>query len=146
MVTSSSIGALGVFTTLPTLRADSLFLTDLVHVIPPLVRQKNLMIRIRASWALANLCDAMLGVECSETVVELLYDSAIHTCRDNDKCKGNGVRALGCLWKMGRRDGGIIDVLIKCSSSGAMKTRWNSLHALAVVIDCMEYVYGRGFN
>jgi hypothetical protein len=104
---------------------DSLFLTDLVHVIPPLVAQKNLMIRIRASWALANLCDAMMGVECSENNVGLLFDSAMHACRDKgagDKCKGNGVRALGSLWKMGRRDDGIVDVLIKCSSSGAMKT------------------------
>jgi hypothetical protein len=140
-VVASSIGALGVFTTLPTLRADALFLTDLVHVIPPLLKQKNLMVRIRASWALANLCDAMTVVDCSESVIELLFDSAMQTCRDNEKCKGNGVRALGCLWKMGRRETAIVDVLIKCSSSGAMKTRWNSLHALAGVIDAMEYVY-----
>ena len=152
MLASSAIGALGVFSTLPTLRADALFLADLVHTIPPLlVAGGNVMIRIRASWALANLCDAMSAppddVSASnDEDIGMLYAAAMTACRDTaEKCKGNGVRALGSLCTRLRGDGAreqeIVAVLIRCASAGAMKTRWNSLHALASVVACLDRVY-----
>ncbi|KAK4368899.1 hypothetical protein RND71_012691 [Anisodus tanguticus] len=72
----------------------------------------SVSVRITASWALANICDALRhhvdvhGFEKFSSVssqsISLLIDCALQLTNDNDKVKANAVRALGNLSRVVR--------------------------------------------
>ncbi|KAJ8562353.1 hypothetical protein K7X08_011644 [Anisodus acutangulus] len=72
----------------------------------------SVSVRITASWALANICDALrhhvdvYGFEKFSSVssqsISLLIDCALQLTNDNDKVKANAVRALGNLSRVVR--------------------------------------------
>ncbi|CAN4112972.1 unnamed protein product [Withania somnifera] len=72
----------------------------------------SVSVRITASWALANICDALRhhvdvhGFEkfssVSSQFISLLIDCALQLTNDNDKVKANAVRALGNLSRVVR--------------------------------------------
>ncbi|XP_070018456.1 uncharacterized protein [Nicotiana sylvestris] len=83
--------------------------------ISPAVHNSNdssISVRITASWALANICDALRhhvdvhGFENFSSVssrsISLLMNCALHLTNDNDKVKANAVRALGNLARVVR--------------------------------------------
>ncbi|OIS99369.1 hypothetical protein A4A49_26410 [Nicotiana attenuata] len=84
--------------------------------ISPAVHNSNdssISVRITASWALANICDALrhhvdvhefenFSSAVSSRSISLLMNCALHLTNDNDKVKANAVRALGNLARVVR--------------------------------------------
>ncbi|RYR63812.1 hypothetical protein Ahy_A04g021566 isoform A [Arachis hypogaea] len=71
-------------------------------------------VRITASWALANICDAIrhtvslehMGSNSNPKLIVSLSECALHLTEDGDKVKSNAVRALGYISR-----------IFKCSTS-----------------------------
>ncbi|KAI9340398.1 armadillo-type protein [Zopfochytrium polystomum] len=103
-VRSSSLHALGGFASLPVFK-DSKFVSDLAAALPSAIRDENINVRIRAGWALANLCDCDPGtagcVVLTNASLDLMFALALHSARDNEKCRSSGVRAIGNILKIG---------------------------------------------
>ncbi|TPX51180.1 hypothetical protein SeLEV6574_g00435 [Synchytrium endobioticum] len=144
----------GVFVGFPVLQEDALFLMDIAMILKPNISDKTSVgVRSRASWALANLTDALVAKmsntpEVSEVFNDALLidlmDTALLAARDNDKCRSSGVRALGNLMRISnasllsreceRKVKEVVTALTKNICSGAMKTRWNACHAVGTML------------
>ncbi|KAI5057555.1 hypothetical protein GOP47_0027570 [Adiantum capillus-veneris] len=103
VVRSTSCRALGVLVNFPKLTTRTEFLTSAMDLILFSTRDSALVVRITASWALANLCDALRcasegnnGVSISLSF-KALAECAMRLSKDNDKVRANAVRALGNL-------------------------------------------------
>ncbi|RUP45427.1 hypothetical protein BC936DRAFT_148199 [Jimgerdemannia flammicorona] len=142
--------ALGVFILFPDLREDSLFITDMAIAVLQQLSDKNVLVRVRASWALGNLCDALVlqkhqnvSTDISEYLSQDLWlkivRASLTISADNDKLKPNGVRALGSIMCVSpaayiMRDNGslmreVVGGLMKNVEAGSLKVRWNACHA-----------------
>lgn len=59
-VRAAACRALGVFVLFPSLKEDSLFVSDMMKAILAQKDEKITLILVRSSWALANMCDALV--------------------------------------------------------------------------------------
>ncbi|KAJ3190954.1 HEAT repeat-containing protein 6 [Irineochytrium annulatum] len=160
-VKCSACRALGVFVTYASMRDDRLFLLDVATALPTLSADARLNVRVRVSWALANLCDALvvlvqppptdtggdiitgtIGLEevgFGDSAFDSLVKSSIRLSIDNEKCRSNGVRALGNIirvcprkYLIAQAESTVKDAamaVIKNLEAGAFKNRWNAAHA-----------------
>ncbi|RUS23174.1 armadillo-type protein [Endogone sp. FLAS-F59071] len=149
-VRAAACRALGVFILFQDLREDPLFITDMAMAVLLQLADKNVLVRVRASWALGNLCDALVlqkneksAANVSESLSQDLWLEIVRVSlaisSDNDKLKPNGVRALGSIMCVGpkeyiSRDNGllmkeVVVGLIKNIDAGSLKVRWNACHA-----------------
>ncbi|KAI8820256.1 armadillo-type protein [Fimicolochytrium jonesii] len=124
-VRAAACRTLGVYVGFRAVQEDVLFLTDVATTIPGLMGDANVGVRVRASWALANLGDALTKVSELHTqreqqiasspppisdiqqpntlaesgltpaLLTTLLHSSLLAAKDNEKCKSNGTRALG---------------------------------------------------
>ncbi|KAJ3392824.1 HEAT repeat-containing protein 6 [Lobulomyces angularis] len=152
---SSSIGTIGVFINYEFFRSYPLFYLDLISSFKDLSTNENLHVRIRSSWTLANLCVSLASIkEDGFDLVEFginkdsfaeLLECAISASKDNEKCKCNGVRALGNLCRFNLFDNDkekfllVIDLILKNVETGLVKTRWNSCHSLSIILTKTSY-------
>ncbi|KAJ3412941.1 HEAT repeat-containing protein 6 [Chytridiales sp. JEL 0842] len=160
---------------------DRELLTKIGEKLVPMIKAQDLGIRIRSSWALANLCGSLSGMDTEtadednevahasgvdnsatttngspasesskrsyllpESVASIYLKCAIHTANDNDKCRPNGVRAIGYLFSIcpesllqGEMEGDVKDAVvavIRSMESGPFKQRWNAAHAAGHVL------------
>lgn len=58
-VRAAGLRALGMLVTLPALEDDTGFLMDLADIVYVALDDKNLGVRVKSAWALANLCDCL---------------------------------------------------------------------------------------
>lgn len=58
-VRAAGLRALGMLVTLPALEDDTGFLMDLANMVCSSFDDKNLGVRVKSAWALANLCDCL---------------------------------------------------------------------------------------
>ncbi|KAJ3402304.1 HEAT repeat-containing protein 6 [Chytriomyces hyalinus] len=136
---------LGVYVTLAFFSKDTEFVYLLAHKLPALAKDADLLVRVRASWAVANLGDTLLADhvkgenrvldELSEDIYCKLMECALLYANDNEKCRSNGVRAIGNFARISK-DGCILINLEKVMASiiqniesGPFKVRWNSCYA-----------------
>ncbi|OIW03035.1 hypothetical protein TanjilG_20963 [Lupinus angustifolius] len=79
-----------------------------IHAVEINSRDALISVRITASWALANICDAIchyvsilplghMGSSPNPKLLASLTDCALHLTKDGDKVKSNAVRALGYI-------------------------------------------------
>ncbi|XP_020281763.1 HEAT repeat-containing protein 6 isoform X2 [Pseudomyrmex gracilis] len=148
-VRAAGLRALGMLVTLPALEDDTGFLMDLADIVCVAFDDKNLGVRVKSAWALANLCDCLSRHKQHEEIEPLsldvllpkLYYVSVKAAKDNDKVKCNAVRAIGgilylCPSKHVLPDTTSgLDALIKCAVLGNdMKVRWNACRALGLVL------------
>lgn len=148
-VRAAGLRALGMLVTLPALEYDTGFLMDLADTVCSAFDDKNLGVRVKSAWALANLCDCLSRQKQHEDVepfpledlLPKLYLVSVKAAKDNDKVKCNAVRAIGtilylCPQKSILSDTTLgLDALIKCAILGNdMKVRWNACRALGLVL------------
>ncbi|XP_050474529.1 HEAT repeat-containing protein 6 isoform X1 [Bombus huntii] len=148
-VRAAGLRALGMLVTLPALKEETGFLMDLADIVCLSADDKNLGVRIKGAWALANLCNCLSKETNHEEVepipLEMLlpqiYQVSIKASKDNDKVKCNAVRALGsilylCPNKHILKDTSSgLEALINCATVGNdMKVRWNACRALGLVL------------
>ncbi|KAF7272429.1 hypothetical protein GWI33_014777 [Rhynchophorus ferrugineus] len=151
-VRGAAVRALALCVLYPSLREDPGFVVDTAESILTSLKDENLTVRIKASWSLGNLSDALVLNNKSneppaedrlpESVLFDLFEESIKCSRDCDKIKTNIVRALGnllqlanhCLLKQERFRlvcERALDTLVQATSSGShMKVRWNACYAL----------------
>ncbi|OAD62957.1 HEAT repeat-containing protein 6, partial [Eufriesea mexicana] len=148
-VRAAGLRSLGMLVTLPALKEESGFLMDLANIVCLTANDKNLGVRIKGAWALANLCDCLCKEINHEDVepipLEILlpkiYQVSIKASKDNVKVKCNAVRALGsilylCPNKYILKDTSLgLEALLNCATVGNdMKVRWNACRALGLVL------------
>lgn len=158
-VKGAAVRALAICVLYPSLREDIGFVIDLCEAIYRTLNDDNLMVRIKSSWSLGNLSDALVinnqtnNSCCFENAEELpdsllikLLKACLNGASDNDKMKMNCVRALGNLMqlindkKLNNTDlillcEDAMNVLLKnCTTGSNMKVRWNSCYALGNVL------------
>ena len=92
MVRSASCGVLGELVTFDTMKQDHLFMVDVATQIPPLVKEEeSLMVRMRASWALANLCQSLAQekppcqIDFPGPILQTLVDASLFAGKDKDR-------------------------------------------------------------
>ncbi|XP_072164191.1 HEAT repeat-containing protein 6-like [Diadema setosum] len=150
-VKAASVRALGVFVLYPCLRQDVLFVADTANAILNSLQDSSVNVRMRATWSLGNLSDAMLinlesgddgfVSQFSDLLLQRLFEAAIHAAGDHDKVKSNAVRALGMLVRFIQPHTlakssfqalieKAVHALLKNINGGAVKVRWNACYAL----------------
>ncbi|KAL0391640.1 UNVERIFIED_CONTAM: Dynamin-2B [Sesamum radiatum] len=106
-VRSAACRAIGVIACFPQIYHSPEVLEKFIRAAEHNTLDSLVSVRITASWALANICDALghfidalhagRDSRISSEVISLLVDSSLRLARDNDKVKANAVRALGNL-------------------------------------------------
>ncbi|KAJ8953878.1 hypothetical protein NQ318_019118 [Aromia moschata] len=149
-VKGAAVRALAICVLYPSLREDPGFVVDTAESIYQTLKDENLMVRVKASWSLGNLSDALvLNNKSGETLEEIpetltlkLLQASIVGASDNDKIKMNAVRAIGNLLQLISSEltkksnfheviEQAFNVLVKNSTTGSnMKVRWNACYAL----------------
>ncbi|KAF9347375.1 HEAT repeat-containing protein 6 [Mortierella sp. AD094] len=147
--------AIGVFILFPSLREDSTHAVDMASTVLDLCQDPNLNVRVRASWAVGNLCDSLVLLKASDqehVLDEILtlslwtriIKTALMICQDHEKLKSNGIRAIGGLLRVTFE--GILErerhslvkdavyALIKHMEQGSLKGRWNACYAMQNVL------------
>lgn len=90
----------------PSLRENVCFVENTSDAVIRALQQDNLDIRIKGSWALANISDALVANTSdtnkdivSNDLLKRLFDVSL-LCKDNDKVRCNAVRAIGNLLRL----------------------------------------------
>lgn len=109
-VRSAACRAIGVITCFPLISESAEMLGKFTHAVEKNSRDSLILVRIAASWALANICDSLRHLTNAATsescsidrnessrLIALTLESALEMTKDNDKIKANAVRALGNL-------------------------------------------------
>ncbi|CAM6087115.1 unnamed protein product [Calypogeia fissa] len=107
-VRSSACRAIGVVMGFPQIAGRKEKLDLAVDVVASSITDTSVSVRITASWALANICDALRNISETNNVVYLhnlsetfslapLAECALKAAKDCDKVRANAVRALGNL-------------------------------------------------
>ncbi|KAF2895184.1 hypothetical protein ILUMI_10984 [Ignelater luminosus] len=152
-VKAAAVRALAICVLYPSLREDSGFVVDVAETIHQTLQDENMTVRIKASWSLGNLSDALVLNQSATDMEEFpnslllrLLQMTIKIANDNDKIRVNAVRALGNLLQLITREfinqtnfkdvvekG--IDALVKNATVGTnMKVRWNSCYAIGNIL------------
>ncbi|KAG0235041.1 HEAT repeat-containing protein 6 [Actinomortierella wolfii] len=155
LVKAASCKTLGVLILFPNLRTDYSFVMDMMGAALELCKDSNLTVRLRASWAVGNLCDSLvlLKTEGQERILSevltlstwtTIMQASLAICHDNEKLRSNGVRALGGLLRvtvegiLERERHSLVrdamEVLVKNIEQGTLKGRWNACHAVQNVL------------
>ncbi|KAH6556049.1 hypothetical protein KP509_1Z208300 [Ceratopteris richardii] len=159
-VRSTACRAIGVLVNFPTLITRTDILASAMDLIINSTRDASLVVRITASWALANLCDSLRctseekNVELSAGMTfQVVAECAMRLSKDNDKVRANAVRALGnltravnfstedtsiyvttmdCTNPLGKGTllERVVQALVSCVTTGNVKVQWNVCHAL----------------
>ncbi|KAJ3053560.1 HEAT repeat-containing protein 6, partial [Rhizoclosmatium hyalinum] len=124
------------------LRKDLAFMEALGEALVSVREDGDVTVRVRGVWAVANLGDALVagvvegeGVGLSKRVVKGLVGCAVFGAGDHEKCRGNGVRALGNFFRVAEKDcfsEGLVkevDLIVRNLNAGPFKTRWNAGYA-----------------
>ncbi|KAI8994959.1 armadillo-type protein [Pilobolus umbonatus] len=149
-VRAAACRALGVFILYPSLRDDPMFVSEMAKTVLSHKEDKIVLVRVRSSWAIANLCDALL-LESEKDSFNLreyistsdwidILTSATSAAMDNDKLRSNAVRAIGSLLRLTPKEyfentrimsliANAMNSLVRNIETGPLKTRWNACHA-----------------
>ncbi|KAI8099098.1 armadillo-type protein, partial [Halteromyces radiatus] len=162
-VRAAACRALGAFVLFPTLRQDTCFVSDMATVLLDRMEDQVILVRLRASWAQGNLCDALViasdadGFDLREWISiptwMKMTSTATSASLDNDKLRSNAVRAIGSLLRITPlnyfqdRHGMLLvrdalTGLVKNIESGSLKTRWNACHAASNALKNRHFPIG----
>ncbi|KAL7221934.1 hypothetical protein ACSBR1_023804 [Camellia fascicularis] len=109
-VRSAACRAIGVITCFPQIAQSAEILGKFIHAADINTRNPLVLVRITASWALANICDSLhhcinavtsercsVDLKVASHLIVLLIECSLRLTKDGDKIKANAVRALGNL-------------------------------------------------
>ncbi|CAG8437478.1 9765_t:CDS:10 [Scutellospora calospora] len=160
-VRAAACRGLGVYILFPSLQQDTKFASDMALTVIQQMSDQNLLVRVRSSWALGNLCDTMVilsnpsnisqgvtprNANLNEFLINVLWakivKAGLSAANDNDKVRPNGVRTLGS----------IIHVLptnfIVREERGLIKdvVRWNACYAASNMLRNPNFPIGQKSN
>ncbi|CAI8024384.1 HEAT repeat-containing protein 6 [Geodia barretti] len=135
-VSSGAVRVLGVYCTFPSLRQDQAFLQDSQLAVLHALASSNQQMRVQASWALANLSDALTvsNFKLSSSFYHEILSGASKALNDKDMVKCNAVRALGNILRVipEQPEDKVLSLsshISSCISMGTVKLRWNACYA-----------------
>nr|KAG5700369.1 hypothetical protein BaRGS_029621 [Batillaria attramentaria] len=152
LVVSAAVRVLGVYVLYPCLSQNVAFIADVANSILKCMAVPSVNVKIKAAWALGNLCDALVVNkdkgdmdfmdQFSDMLLSSMLTAATTATQDSDKVKCNAVRAVGNILRylpsrsLGKSHtleavAASVKVVIKTMNSGPMKVRWNSCYAIA---------------
>ncbi|KAH9644896.1 hypothetical protein HF086_007984 [Spodoptera exigua] len=106
-VRAAAVRALAMLVMYRTLREDICFVSDCGENVLRALAEPTTVVRIKAAWALGNLCDALVlnleDPECDDiddTLLIRLLEVSIQCATDNDKVKMSATRGLGNLLRL----------------------------------------------
>ncbi|XP_053684923.1 HEAT repeat-containing protein 6 [Sabethes cyaneus] len=101
-VSSAAVRALSVYTLFPSLRDNMCYIQNTLEAIFRIIKDPNVAARVKASWSLGNITDAMVlnnnepGIgRVQDDMLKQILQSAIAAANDNDKVRCNTVRTIG---------------------------------------------------
>lgn len=159
-VRAAASRAVGVLVLYEGPRDDDLFVMDVANALLGSASDQNVTTRIRASWALGNLCDTfVLKMETNMnyavpgSLLSRLVGVTLTASKDNDKVRPNAMRALGGLGRsldtnyLNTEEGSraiqaISEALCKNLVAGPVKVRWNAAYALGNLFKNENLVVG----
>lgn len=160
LVKAAAVRALSVYALYPSLHGDLVFIENTAELMLDLMKDSNLLVRIKSFWSLGNLSDALVEKESKVTQTESerisddllfrLISASTTACNDNDKVRCNAVRTLGNLLRL-VTDSHLLTnnnklnwlkifelaicKLTECiRSSGNAKVKWNTCYAISNVM------------
>ncbi|XP_037727779.1 HEAT repeat-containing protein 6 [Drosophila subpulchrella] len=149
LVRGAALRAMAVYVLQPSLKTDLGFLENAAELTLRIIGNPQLVVRIKAAWALGNISDALVaGIpnsteRISAELLGRLIQAAMKSCGDNDKVRANAVRALGNLLQIlqlqpsenGDQMQLAMSKLLDCvRSSGTAKVKWNACHAIGNLV------------
>lgn len=156
-VRAAAVRALGMLVTMPSLEEDTGFLMDLADIVCLAIDDENLGVRVKACWALANLCDCLIRRKDNktlepipeETLLPRLYSTVVKAGQDDCKVKCNAMRAVGSVIRLSADQQILSDVsagltiLSRCAGSEKdMKVILSSINLLTAPSASKKFSFG----
>ncbi|XP_053673050.1 HEAT repeat-containing protein 6 [Anopheles nili] len=112
-VSSAAARSLSVYIMFPSLRDDVCYVDNTIESILRILRDPNAMARIKTSWSLGNVTDALIlnqqhhasqqesivgddgDMMISDELMRRILNAALDSANDNDKVRSNAVRVIG---------------------------------------------------
>lgn len=165
VVQAAAVRALAVYALFPSLKDDLCFIENTAESILRLMREPILQVRIKASWSLGNITDALLSSsdtgdidEISNDILERLLIMCIETADQTDRVRSNIMRSMGHLLRLLRKDHmdqkKWIDLFLSALNKlvtyglnkGNVKVKWNSCYALATIMKNPNIFHSKATN
>jgi HEAT repeat protein len=151
VVRAAASRTLGCYISFPSLKQDALFVSDVALALINGMRDNNLNVRNRSSWAIGNVCDALISIKEESKNIAVIDDipkeilinmvkCSLDAAKDNDKVRSNAVRALGNFIRFAPSQlllenvtllKSVVDTLVLNLSEGSMKVKWNTCYAIS---------------
>lgn len=147
-VRAAAVRALAIYIMYPSLRENVCFVENTSDTVIRLLQHGSLDVRIKGSWALANISDALVANSSdtnreivSNDLLKRLFDVSF-ICTGNDKIRCNAVRAIGNLLRLITEEhlrtevwrSVAADAIVKLNENvchrGNAKLNWNACHAV----------------
>lgn len=148
-ICAAAVRALAVFVLFPSLREDICYVENTAESIIRLMKDQNLQVRVKASWSLGNISDALLLNnrdsqldKISDGLLKKLLEISIESSSDNDKVRSNAMRTLGNLLRLLTKEHLVVSawnglymravekLIHNASVGGNMKVKWNACYAI----------------
>ncbi|EAT38851.1 AAEL009289-PA [Aedes aegypti] len=152
-VSSAAVRALSVYILFPSLRDNICYIENTIEAILRIMKDPNVAARVKASWSLGNITDALVlnssdpSVEkVSDAMMKAILEAAIVAAGDNDKVRCNSVRTVGNMLRMLKVEHFSQSVWVElCQksverlvqnilSSNNVKVKWNACYAIGNVM------------
>ncbi|XP_055530262.1 HEAT repeat-containing protein 6 [Wyeomyia smithii] len=135
-VSSAAVRALSVYTLFPSLRDNICYIENTIEAIFRIMKDPSVAARVKASWSLGNITDAMV-LNSNDQSVERIRDdmlkevlqSAINAASDNDKVRCNAVRTIGNVLRILRLEHLSLNAWIELCQNSVNKLTHNILHS-----------------
>ncbi|XP_022671451.1 HEAT repeat-containing protein 6-like isoform X1 [Varroa destructor] len=150
---AAAVRTLAFFCTYRYMVQDTIFLQDVGELCVALLKKKtNMSLKMKASWALSNVCDALWTLRISEPErfdVDIntdfytsLLETSVNTYAEKDSIRINAVRSMGILLGMGtsrylsvdeRLIRKAIEHLLQSATYAGVrffKAKWNACYAI----------------
>ncbi|XP_058828789.1 HEAT repeat-containing protein 6 [Topomyia yanbarensis] len=149
LVSSAAVRVLSVYILFPSLRENICYIENTIDAIFRIMKDPNVIARVKASWSLGNITDALVlnssdpnKERLGDAVMQQICEAAIGAASDNDKVRCNAVRTIGNVLRTLRLDHfsqnvwtqlcqKAIDKLVHNTlHSNNVKVKWNACYAI----------------
>ncbi|XP_058462636.1 HEAT repeat-containing protein 6 [Malaya genurostris] len=134
-VSSAAVRALSVYIMFPSLKDDFCYIENTVEAIFRIMKDPNVTARVKASWSLGNITEALVinsadpnKERLSDSLLQQICGTAISAASDNDKVRCNAVRTIGNVLHTLKLDHFVQPVWIELCQKSIDKLVQNTLH------------------
>lgn len=165
VVQAAAVRALAVYVLFPSLKSNLCLIENTAETILRLMREPILQVRIKASWSLGNITDALLSSSetgeielISNDVFERLLIMCTETADQTDRIRSNIMRSMGHLLRLIRKEHleqkKWVDIFLAALNKlvthglnkGNVKVKWNTCYALGTIMKNSDIYNSKSTN